>query len=189
DGRAAVLFADAGGEGDGEGGEGDGAGGQGGGYTRVTVDEARGLWQKLRGALREGMATRGTFGDFDGDGYLDLALFSSRRDSGDSTNSVMPAHEVRYGPLARDLSGSRTGPIRMPSRSFVEGVRTADADHDGRAELQVFQSGGDGTLSRYVGRQEDGGVSVSRREVAGYAGDDDWRLPATGWRDFGVCGS
>jgi hypothetical protein len=172
DGRAAVLFA----EGDGHR------------YTRVAVDEARTFWQKLRGALRTGMATRGAFGDFDGDGYLDLALFYSQRDTGDSTNSVMPAHEVRYGPLARDLSGSRTGPVRMPYDSFVAGVRTADADHDGRAELRVFQSGGDGALSQYVGRQRDGGVSVSRRET-GFYGSADWRSTPVGWQDFGMCGS
>lgn len=172
EGRAAVAFT----EGDGDL------------SAPVTVNEARSPWQKLRGALREGMATRGTFGDFDGDGYLDLALFYSQRDTGDSPNSVMPAHEVRYGPLARDLSGSRTGPVRMPSDSFVAGVHTGDSDHDGRAELRVFQSGGDGALSQYVGRQEDGGVSVSARQVGLY-GSADWQSTPTGWRDFGMCGS
>ncbi|MER5479509.1 hypothetical protein ABT026_21445 [Streptomyces sp. NPDC002734] len=171
DGRAAVLFTEGDSDRD----------------TPVTVDEARGFWQKLRGALRKGMATRGAFGDFDGDGYLDLALFYSQRDAGDSTNSVMPAHEVRYGPLARDLSGSRTRPVRMPYDSFVEGVRTADGDHDGRAELHVFQSRGDGARSEYVGRQRDGGVSVSRQEVAAW-GSGEWRsLPWTGLADFGMC--
>ncbi|MEU8706054.1 hypothetical protein [Streptomyces sp. NPDC048565] len=153
--------------------------------TTVGVDTARGFWQKLRGMPRADMKTRGTFGDFDGDGYLDLALFYSQEDEGDSLRENMVAHEVHYGPLARDLSSDRTGTIRMPNSAFVSGVRATDADHDGRAELQVLQSTGDGVVVRRVGRQHDGGVSVSREESDSY-GNGDWHGFKSGWLDFGT---
>ncbi|MFH8238030.1 FG-GAP repeat domain-containing protein [Streptomyces sp. NPDC018321] len=82
----------------------------------VGVGEALGVWQKARGLLTSDLETRGTFGDFDGDGYLDLALFRSQEDIGDSPRSNLLVHEVRYGPLARDLSASRSGTIRVRSR-------------------------------------------------------------------------
>lgn len=138
----------------------------------VGVGEARGFWKKLRGALKEDMVTRGAFGDFDGDGYLDLALFYSRRDAGDNPQDNMLVHEVHYGPLARDLGSHRTGAIRMGSPAFVHGAWVTDTDHDGRAELQVLQSGGDGTAARHSGRQQGGGISVSDGEADFYAGAD-----------------
>lgn len=154
--------------------------------TTVSVGDARGFWQKLRGASKEDMETRGTFGDFDGDGYLDLALFYSQRDEGDTPRDNMVVHEVHYGPLARDLSSDRTGTIRMKHSTFVYGVRATDTNHDGRAELQVFQSGGDGSVSRYIGRQYGGGVSVSHEETDFY-GVSDWPELKLGWLDFGAC--
>ncbi|WP_351228602.1 VCBS repeat-containing protein [Streptomyces sp. NPDC002133] len=140
--------------------------------TTVRVDDARGFWQKLRGASKDDMATRGAFGDFDGDGYLDLAIFYSQRDEGDSPRDNMVVHEAHYGPLARDLSSDRTGTIRLGSSSFVHEARAIDTNHDGRAELEVFQSGGDGSVSRYIGRQDRGGVSVSRKETDSYGVSD-----------------
>ncbi|MFJ3336044.1 hypothetical protein [Streptomyces sp. NPDC086766] len=149
---------------------------------RVSVDEARSPWQKASGALHSAMATRGTFGDFDGDGHVDLALFYSQRDNGDTPRSYMPVHEVRYGPLAQDLSSERTGTIRIRSASFVHGVRTTDQNRDGRAELQVYQSGGDGAVSRLVGRQNGYGVTVGEQDFSYVEPDDD-----LGWPDFGIC--
>lgn len=154
--------------------------------TTVGVGEARGFWQKLQGAPKEDMATRGTFGDFDGDGYLDLALFYSQRDAGDATRDNMVVHEVRYGPLARDLSSDRTGTIRIGGSAFVHAVRATDTDHDGRAELQIVQSGGDGTASRYIGRQDRGGVSVTD-EGDGSGGWAGWSGRGLGWLDFAAC--
>lgn len=156
--------------------------------TTVGVGEARGFWKKLRGALKEDMATRGAFGDFDGDGYLDLALFSSQRDVGDNPRDNMLVHEVHYGPLARDLSSHRTGTIRMGSPVFVFGAWVTDTDHDGRAELQVVQSGGDGTAARLIGRQQGGGITVSDAEADFYAGAD-WPDAELGRIDFRACGT
>lgn len=161
---------------------------RGGRRTTVGVGEARGFWQRLRGVPKQDMATRGTFGDFDGDGYLDLALFYSQRDDGDIPRDGMVVHEVHYGPLARDLSSGRTGTIRLDTSTFVYGVRATDSDHDGRAELQVFQSSGDGSVSRYVGRQDGGGVSVDGKE-RGFYGVPEWPGLGLGWLDFGVCGT
>ncbi|HEY9326831.1 MAG TPA: hypothetical protein VIS09_01105 [Streptomyces sp.] len=135
--------------------------------TTVGVGDARGFWKKLRGALKEDMVTRGAFGDFDGNGYVDLALFYSQRDEGDSTRDSMLVHEVRYGPLARDLSSDRTGAIRMGSPAFVSGAWVTDTDRDGRSELQVLQSGGDGMIARHIGRQDDGGITVGGEEFRG----------------------
>lgn len=152
----------------------------------VGVGDARGWWQKLRGALKEDMETRGTFGDFDGDGYLDLALFYSQDDKGDSPRFGMVAHEVRYGPLARDLSSARTGTIRMPSATFVRELRAGDTDHDGRAELQILQSTGDGQASHHIGRQDGDGISVKAEETDQRQGD--WPPPLDlGWLDFDGC--
>ncbi|MFE2579178.1 FG-GAP repeat domain-containing protein [Streptomyces sp. NPDC059378] len=136
------------------------------------VDDALGFWQMLRGSWREGMKTRGAFGDFDGDGYLDLAVFYSQENNGDTPMHNMVVHEVHYGPLARDLSSGRTGTIHMWSSSFVYEVRALDANHDGPAELQVFQSKGDGAVVRLAGRQDRGGVSVSREETGLYGESD-----------------
>ncbi|MGW6202779.1 hypothetical protein ACWF9B_03920 [Streptomyces sp. NPDC055089] len=138
--------------------------------TTVGVGDARGFWPKLRGALKEDMATRGAFGDFDGDGYLDLALFYSQDDVGDSPRDSMLVHEVRYGPLARDLSGDRTGAIRIGGAAFVSGVWVTDTDRDGRSELQVLQSAGDGMTARHIGRQHDDGISVGGEEFHGADG-------------------
>ncbi|MEU9636282.1 VCBS repeat-containing protein [Streptomyces tendae] len=154
--------------------------------VEVGVGEALGVWQKARGLLTSDLATRGTFGDFDGDGYLDLALFRSQEDSGDSPRSNLLVHEVRYGPLARDLSGSRSGTIRVRVSFFVAAVRATDEDQDGRAELHVFQSAGDGGYMEYVGRQQDGGLTLSEAGT-GYYGKGDWDELQPGWSDFGTC--
>ncbi|MFD5053547.1 FG-GAP repeat domain-containing protein [Streptomyces tendae] len=154
--------------------------------VEVGVGEALGVWQKVRGLLTSDLGTRGTFGDFDGDGYLDLALFRSQEDSGDNPRSNLLVHEVRYGPLARDLSGSRSGTIRVQGSSFVAVVRATDEDQDGRAELHVFQSAGDGGYTEYVGRQEDGGLTLSEAGT-GYYGHGDWDELQPGWSDFGTC--
>ncbi|MEK8143787.1 hypothetical protein NKH18_22725 [Streptomyces sp. M10(2022)] len=150
------------------------------------MGDARGFWQKLRGVPKEDMATRGTFGDFDGDGYLDLALFYSQRDEGDMPRDSMLAHEVHYGPLARDLTSDRTGTIRMGSPAFVFGVWVTDTDRDGRVELQVLQSSGDGVAVRHVGRQSDSGISVSGEEADSYAGAD-WPETELAQADFRAC--
>ncbi|MFE6637002.1 FG-GAP repeat domain-containing protein [Streptomyces tendae] len=154
--------------------------------VEVGVGEALGVWQKVRGLLTPDLETRGTFGDFDGDGYLDLALFRSQEDSGDNPRSNLLVHEVRYGPLARDLSGSRSGTIRVRVSFFVAAVRATDEDQDGRAELHVFQSAGDGGYTEYVGRQEDGGLTLSEAGT-GYYGHGDWDELQPGWSDFGTC--
>lgn len=154
--------------------------------VEVGVGEALGVWQKARGLLTSDLETRGTFGDFDGDGYLDLALFRSQEDSGDNPRSNLLVHEVRYGPLARDLSGSRSGTIRVEVSFFVAAVRATDEDQDGRAELHVFQSAGDGGYVEYIGRQEDGGVTLSEADT-GYYGYGDWDELRPGWSDFGTC--
>nr|WP_206303047.1 VCBS repeat-containing protein [Streptomyces sp. S10(2018)] len=154
--------------------------------VEVGVGEALGVWQKARGLLTSDLETRGTFGDFDGDGHLDLALFRSQEDSGDSPRSNLLVHEVRYGPLARDLSGSRSGTIRVRVSFFVAAVRATDEDRDGRAELHVFQSAGDGGYTEYIGRQKDGGLTLSEAGT-GYYGHGDWDELQPGWSDFGTC--
>ncbi|MFE1585333.1 hypothetical protein ACFW6Q_06510 [Streptomyces sp. NPDC058737] len=154
--------------------------------VEVGVGEALGVWQKVRGLMTSDLETRGTFGDFDGDGYLDLALFRSQQDIGDSPRSNLLVHEVRYGPLARDLSGSRSGTIRVQVSFFVAAVRATDQDQDGRAELHVFQSAGDGGYVEYVGRQQDGGLTLSAADT-GYYERGDWDDLQPGWSDFGTC--
>ncbi|MFF3494672.1 hypothetical protein ACFYWS_25335 [Streptomyces sp. NPDC002795] len=76
-----------------------------GGGDTVRVEKARWFWQKFRGVWVDDMETRGTFGDFDGDGYIDLALFYSQHDTGDSPEDNMITHEGADG-------GRPTGAVR-----------------------------------------------------------------------------
>ncbi|MFJ9174496.1 hypothetical protein [Streptomyces sp. NPDC102360] len=158
---------------------------------KADVGDARGTWAKLRGTNLDDMATRGTIGDFDGDGYVDLALFYSQDDIGDSPQEAMLVHEVHYGPLARDLTSERTGNIRIRSKTYVDGVRASDQDHDGRAELLIVQSTGDGTSAMRSGVQEDGGISVADKvsdDETDFTTAGDWPPAAHGWQDFKDCG-
>ncbi|MFH9755797.1 hypothetical protein [Streptomyces griseus] len=158
--------------------------------TTVDVGSARGFWQKLRGASKDDMVTKGAFGDFDGDGHVDLALFYSQAHRGDDPTHHMVAHEVHYGPLARDLRSERTGTVDVVSTTFVYGLRATDQDRDGRSELQMFQSEGDGVVGHYSGvRSGKGGkdgivMSDERGTWYDMAG---WPRYKPGWRDFGVC--
>lgn len=70
----------------------------------------------------------------------------------------------------RDLSGDRTGAVRTGGAAFVSGVWVTDADRDGRSELQVLRSAGDGMTARHIGRQHGGGVSVGGEEFRGADG-------------------
>ena len=166
---------------------------------KADVGDARGTWAKLRGITLDDMATRGTIGDFDGDGHVDLALFYSQADIGDSPRDAMLVHEVHYGPLARDLTSERIGNIRIRSKTFVDGVRASDQDHDGRAELQILQSTGDGTSGLRTGVQKDGGISVDAKrsdkqsdkqykEETRFTNAGRWPPTAHGWQDFKDCG-
>ncbi|MER5439865.1 hypothetical protein [Streptomyces sp. NPDC002790] len=154
---------------------------------KADVGDVRGTWAKLRGAILEDMTTRGSVGDFDGDGYVDLAVFYSQDGIGDSPREAMLVHEVHYGPLARDLTSERTGNIRIGSKTFVDGVRASDQDHDGRAELLIVQSMGDGTSEMRTGVQKDGGISVADKvsdEQTDSTTEGSWPHNAHGWRDF-----
>src|SRR5699024_8264880 len=59
-------------------------------------------WEGLQEAMDSDadLEARGAFGDFDGDGHVDLALFLSEPHLVDDPVENMPVHEVRYGPLA-----------------------------------------------------------------------------------------
>lgn len=149
---------------------------------RADLDQVLEWWN----SRTSGLEARGTFGDFDGDGYVDLALFFSEPHLGDDPVDNMPVHEVRYGPLARDLSSDRVGPIRIGWGGFVYGVRATDQDGDGRAELQVFQTAGDGAVNHFTGRQDDGGVTVNE-ETVDFHDRSSWKATDLGWSDFGTC--
>ncbi|MEU5834354.1 VCBS repeat-containing protein [Streptomyces diacarni] len=123
----------------------------------VTASEARTWYQTLYTSRFDGARTMGTVGDFDGDGYPDLVLLSSLPDQGDIPQESMPIHEVRYGPLARDLRSSRTHKLSMPPGE-VYGMRAGDIDGDGRDELSVWSSSGDGMISPRVAEQNGEGV-------------------------------
>ncbi len=129
---------------------------------------------------------RGTLGDFDGDGYVDLALFFAAPHLGDDPVEDMPVHEVHFGPLAQDLTSERVGPLRIDFKGFVYGVRAADPDGDGRAELQVFQTEGDGAVDHHVGHYRDDGVTVDGESVDSHDRSS-WQGTERGWGDFEVC--
>lgn len=88
--------------------------------------------------------------DVDGDGHVDLALFWSGPTLGDDPVDDMPIHEVHFGPLSRDLTSERVGPLRTDYESFVSEVRAGDLDGDGRAELQAIQYAGDGVYEPFL---------------------------------------
>ncbi|MFL1437561.1 hypothetical protein ACJOT0_22390, partial [Nocardiopsis sp. frass2] len=125
-------------------------------------------------------------GDFDGDGHVDLALFFAAPHRGDDPIEDMPVHEVHFGPLARDLTSGRVGPLRIGFEGFVYGVRAGDRNGDGRAELQVFQTAGDGAVEHYVGYYDDGGITVAD-ESAGFHDRSSWQGTEPGWGDFEAC--
>ncbi|MDI6520337.1 hypothetical protein QMA61_29605 [Streptomyces coelicoflavus] len=154
--------------------------------SEVSVGEGRTRWQKAWSALFPDMETRGAFGDFDDDGYVDVALFHSQEDEGDHNRDNVTVHEVRHGPLARDLSGGRTTDIRMRGGGFVYAARATDENGDGRAELHVFQSSGDGAVQQYTGRYEGEGVILSPAE-GGFYGRSDVDELELGWQYFGIC--
>ncbi|MFJ3363783.1 hypothetical protein [Streptomyces anthocyanicus] len=154
--------------------------------SEVSVGEGRTRWQRAWSALSPEMETRGAFGDFDGDGYVDVALFHSQEDDGDYTRDNVTVHEVRHGPLARDLSGSRNSDIRMRGGGFVYAARAADENGDGRAELHVFQSSGDGAVQQYTVRYEEDGVLLTSVE-GGFRSRGDVDELGLGWRSFGIC--
>ncbi|MEU3306077.1 hypothetical protein ACWGSK_03120 [Nocardiopsis sp. NPDC055551] len=129
---------------------------------------------------------RGTLGDFDGDGYVDLALFFATPHLGDDPVEDMPVHEVHFGPLAQDLTSERVGPLRIDFKGFVYGARAADPDGDGRAELQVFQTEGDGAVDHHVGHYRDDGVTVDGESVDSHDRSS-WQGTERGWGDFEVC--
>lgn len=130
--------------------------------------------------------TRGTLGDFDGDGHVDLALFWSAPHSGDDPVEDMPIHEVHFGPLSRDLTSERVGPLRIDFKGFVYGIRAGDQNGDGRAELQVFQTAGDGGVDQRVGHYDDGGVTVDN-ETIDFHDTSSWRRTDLGWDDIETC--
>ena len=126
--------------------------------------------------------TRATLGDFDGDGHVDLALFWSGPTLGDDPVDDMPIHEVHFGPLARDLTSERVGPLRTDYESYVSEVRAGDLDGDGRAELKMIQYAGDGVYEPHIGHYHDGGITV---ELVPH--DSSLRDSDLGWSDFEPC--
>ncbi|MFJ6610088.1 hypothetical protein ACIQPT_07385 [Streptomyces sp. NPDC091289] len=155
--------------------------------TTVNPGAARGFWQKLRGATKEDMVTKGTFGDFDGDGYLDLALFYSQAHQGDDPVHNMVVNEVHYGPLDRDLRSERTGTVDVTSTTVVYGLRATDQDRDGRSELHLFQSEGDGVVGHATGQRGENDRITMREDRDDWSDKAGWPRFKPGWRDFGVC--
>ncbi|MFI5662457.1 FG-GAP repeat domain-containing protein [Streptomyces sp. NPDC051684] len=136
-----------------------------------------------------GLAAASTFADFDGDGHLDMAVAAGRRDTTDDpAASAGRVQEIRFGPLGADLKGASRTRIAFDDDLFVWGLRASDADHDGRADLAVFRTAGDGQVARYD-------VTFDRRRArtGQQDGDNAYDVPhwpqryKPGWSDFGTC--
>ncbi|MZD05254.1 VCBS repeat-containing protein [Streptomyces sp. SID5785] len=144
------------------------------------------------GAVRapKGLQSAVTFGDFDGDGHLDMAVAAGTPDAvDDPAGDAQKVHEVVWGPLGQDLKGEEVSSIKLAGNLFVYRLRASDTDHDGTAELSVFQTQGDGQVARFPT------VFHGRDADAGRNGDNAYDLPhwperyKPGWADLGTCSS
>ncbi|MYT68158.1 VCBS repeat-containing protein [Streptomyces sp. SID8367] len=157
--------------------------------TSVTFADGTGITPGARAAPKgSGLEAVSTFGDFDGDGHLDMAIAAGTPDTvDDPAPDAGRVHQVIWGPLGKHLDGKATSQITLASGQFVHGLRSSDGDHDGRAELSVFQNGGDGTVNRYPAVFQ--GRTVKAVKADGNLYDlAHWpKKFKPGWADVGTC--
>lgn len=134
---------------------------------------------------------RAAFGDFDGDGRVDMAVTYSAPDTSDSPVDSASMLEVRWGPLGRDLRGRSRGSIRMSHGFYIDGLRavggapqSAGADR-ASARLLVHQSTGDGVFETYRGQRRGHDLVVPDEPLPRWS--EEFAEQKDGWADMGQC--
>ncbi|MYQ56787.1 VCBS repeat-containing protein [Streptomyces sp. SID4926] len=158
--------------------------------VRVTFGGGKTLAPNDLAPKGEEIGSASTFGDFDGDGHIDMALVAGAQDdSDDPLERTGRVQQIRFGPLHHDLSGEATERIRFREDLFNEGLRASDTNHDKTAELSVFQTGGDGQVNRLPVRMSDRTPTAGEQPLSeGYDKAHWFKRYEPGWADFGTCG-
>ncbi|GHJ18391.1 hypothetical protein [Streptomyces albus] len=156
--------------------------------SEVGLDKARGFWEKLRDAVREDMATRGTVGDFDGDGYVDLALFHSQRDTGDnpSDNMAAPRGAVR-APRPRP-DRQPPGTIRIARQELRRaGARDRHGPRRARRTPGVPSPMATGSSWDSPAARRRAGWTMGEGRLPEDAEEEWWQGEPALWQDFAPC--
>ncbi|WP_408056077.1 hypothetical protein [Streptomyces luteolifulvus] len=144
---------------------------------------------KARASPEEGF--RAAFGDFDNDGRVDMAVTYTARDEGDDPVDSMSQHEVRWGPLGRDLKGKSRGSIRMSQGYYIDGLRAvAGNQHSASANpaparLLIHQTTGDGAFETYQGQKLGHDLVVPDEPLNRWG--QAFAEQKDGWADLGEC--
>ncbi|MFF4570994.1 FG-GAP repeat domain-containing protein [Streptomyces sp. NPDC001410] len=155
-------------------------------WSIVTTAEGR---AKAHASPAEGF--RAAFGDFDNDGRVDMAVTYTARDEGDDPVDSVSMHEVRWGPLGRDLKGKSRGSIRMRHGYYIDGLRAVAGNqhsasaNPASARLLIHQTTGDGAFETYQGQKLGHDLVVPDEPLPRWG--QEFAEQKDGWTDLGEC--
>ncbi|MFE1879670.1 hypothetical protein [Streptomyces diastatochromogenes] len=157
-------------------------------WSIVTTEAGR---KKAHASPEEGF--RAAFGDFDNDGRVDMAVTYTALDKSDYPVDSTSMHEVRWGPLGRDLKGRSRGSIRMSHGYYIDGVRAvAGNQHSASASanpafarLLIHQTTGDGVFETYQGQKLGHDLVVPDEPLPRWG--QEFAEQKDGWTDLGPC--
>jgi hypothetical protein len=153
-------------------------------WSLVTTEAER---KKAHASPEEGF--RAAFGDFDDDGRVDMAVTYTARDTSDSPVDSASMHEVRWGPLGRDLKGKSRGSIRMSHGYYIDGLRAVAGNQQppnpASARLLIHQTTGDGVFETYQGQTLGHDLVVPDEPLPRWR--QEFAEQKDGWTDLGEC--
>ena len=134
---------------------------------------------------------RAAFGDFDHDGRVDMAVTYAALPKSDDPVDSASMHEVRWGPLGRDLKGRSRGSIRMSHGYYIDGLRAVAGTrpsagaNPGPARLLIHQTTGDGAFETYQGQKLGHDLVVPDEPLPRWG--QEFAEQKDGWADLGTC--